>query len=182
MYYAIISHHLDIVILLYNEYHLPIDLEDCCRYHNLPAFLYYLDQTRDIDLCFVISPHLYLNGARIDATQNLRTTALHNACSEKLLELVSFLILHGADVNCRDYTYLTPLHYAAMNNDIDMENFLLSHGADPELWDDRGLLYKHYHRSERQEETNLEEDSISENSKNGFFFSFLTSFLYYLIS
>ncbi|EAX89440.1 hypothetical protein TVAG_327820 [Trichomonas vaginalis G3] len=49
---AIISHNIDFVTFLMNEYNLEIDLDYCVKYKNLESFLVYYDQTKDIDNCF----------------------------------------------------------------------------------------------------------------------------------
>ncbi|EAY05189.1 hypothetical protein TVAG_058460 [Trichomonas vaginalis G3] len=49
MKYAIISHNIDFVCFLMNEYGLEIDLNYCCKFNNLQALLIYLDQTNDIE-------------------------------------------------------------------------------------------------------------------------------------
>ncbi|EAY16280.1 hypothetical protein TVAG_423330 [Trichomonas vaginalis G3] len=56
MGYAIISHNIDFVTFLMNEYNIEIDLEDCEIYNNLESFLVYFDQTNDINECFLYSP------------------------------------------------------------------------------------------------------------------------------
>ncbi|EAY21722.1 hypothetical protein TVAG_237480 [Trichomonas vaginalis G3] len=48
MEYAIISHNIDFVTFLMNEYSLEIDLLNCGIYKNLESFLVYFDQTNDI--------------------------------------------------------------------------------------------------------------------------------------
>ncbi|EAY22866.1 hypothetical protein TVAG_076130 [Trichomonas vaginalis G3] len=56
MEYAIISHNIDFVTFLQNEYNIEINLEYCGIYNNLESFLVYFDQTNDFDKCFVYSP------------------------------------------------------------------------------------------------------------------------------
>ncbi|EAX90380.1 hypothetical protein TVAG_389340 [Trichomonas vaginalis G3] len=56
MEYAIISHNIDFVTFLMNEYNIDIDLEICGDHKNLESFLVYFDQTNDINKCFVYSP------------------------------------------------------------------------------------------------------------------------------
>ncbi|EAY13493.1 hypothetical protein TVAG_343220 [Trichomonas vaginalis G3] len=55
MKYAIISHNIDFVTFLMNEYNMEIILSDCASFNNLDAFLVYFDQTNEIDNCFVYS-------------------------------------------------------------------------------------------------------------------------------
>ncbi|EAX99996.1 hypothetical protein TVAG_029010 [Trichomonas vaginalis G3] len=56
MEYAIISHNIDFVTFLVNEYNIEIDLNKCGIYNNLESFLVYFDQTNDFNKCFVYSP------------------------------------------------------------------------------------------------------------------------------
>ncbi|EAY00139.1 hypothetical protein TVAG_330680 [Trichomonas vaginalis G3] len=55
MEYAIISHNIDVVTFLMNEYNIEINLEDCGIYNNIESYLVYFDQTNDINKCFVYS-------------------------------------------------------------------------------------------------------------------------------
>ncbi|EAY20660.1 hypothetical protein TVAG_163560 [Trichomonas vaginalis G3] len=55
MKYAIISHNIDFVTFLMNEYNIEINLTYWEWYNNLEAFLVYYDQTDEIDKCFVKS-------------------------------------------------------------------------------------------------------------------------------
>ena len=57
MKYAIISHNIDFVTFLMNEYYIEIDLEFCGIYNNLEAFLVYFDKyyKYKIDHCFIKS-------------------------------------------------------------------------------------------------------------------------------
>ncbi|EAX93662.1 hypothetical protein TVAG_091970 [Trichomonas vaginalis G3] len=55
MKYAIISHNIDFVTFLMNEYNSEIDLYYCGLYHNLESFLIYFDQTNDVNKCFINS-------------------------------------------------------------------------------------------------------------------------------
>ncbi|EAY17994.1 hypothetical protein TVAG_113380 [Trichomonas vaginalis G3] len=48
MEYAIISHNIDFVSFLMNEYNIEIKLDYCVEYNNLESFLVYVDQTNDI--------------------------------------------------------------------------------------------------------------------------------------
>ncbi|EAY00781.1 hypothetical protein TVAG_231210 [Trichomonas vaginalis G3] len=48
MRYAIISHNIDFVSFLMNEYSIQINLSDCGIYNNLDSFLVCYDQTNDI--------------------------------------------------------------------------------------------------------------------------------------
>ncbi|EAX88415.1 hypothetical protein TVAG_231610 [Trichomonas vaginalis G3] len=52
MKYAIISHNIDFVTFLMNEYNIKIDLYESAFYNNLDSFLVYFDQTNNVDKCF----------------------------------------------------------------------------------------------------------------------------------
>ncbi|XP_049577661.1 protein phosphatase 1 regulatory subunit 12C isoform X1 [Syngnathus scovelli] len=56
-------------------------------------------------------------------------TALHQACIDGSMEMVSFLLEHGANVNQVDSEGWTPLHVAASCGYPDIADFLLRHGA-----------------------------------------------------
>ncbi|XP_044044767.1 protein phosphatase 1 regulatory subunit 12C isoform X3 [Siniperca chuatsi] len=56
-------------------------------------------------------------------------TALHQACIDGSIEIVSFLLEHGANVNQVDSEGWTPLHVAASCGYPDIADFLLQRGA-----------------------------------------------------
>ncbi|XP_030001661.1 protein phosphatase 1 regulatory subunit 12C isoform X2 [Sphaeramia orbicularis] len=56
-------------------------------------------------------------------------TALHQACIDGSMEMVSFLLEHGASVNQVDSEGWTPLHVAASCGYPDIAEFLLQQGA-----------------------------------------------------
>nr|XP_020449795.1 protein phosphatase 1 regulatory subunit 12C isoform X2 [Monopterus albus] len=56
-------------------------------------------------------------------------TALHQACIDGSLEMVTFLLKHGANVNQVDSEGWTPLHVAASCGHADVTAFLLQQGA-----------------------------------------------------
>jgi protein phosphatase 1 regulatory subunit 16A len=58
-------------------------------------------------------------------------TALHKACLENYLPIVSALVAKGADINCQDNDWWTPLHAAASGGNWRICNMLFSNGADP---------------------------------------------------
>ncbi|EAY14911.1 hypothetical protein TVAG_380210 [Trichomonas vaginalis G3] len=53
MEYAIISHNIDFVTFLMNEYNIEIELYYCRKYNNLESFLVYFDQTNDVKNAFL---------------------------------------------------------------------------------------------------------------------------------
>ncbi|XP_040002938.1 protein phosphatase 1 regulatory subunit 12C [Xiphias gladius] len=56
-------------------------------------------------------------------------TALHQACIDGSMEMVTFLLEHGANVNQVDSEGWTPLHVAASCGYSDIADFLLQRGA-----------------------------------------------------
>ncbi|EAY10928.1 hypothetical protein TVAG_260130 [Trichomonas vaginalis G3] len=55
MEYAIISHNIDFVTFLMNEYNIEIELFYCGGFRNLESFLVYFDQTNNDNECFLHS-------------------------------------------------------------------------------------------------------------------------------
>ncbi|EAY13509.1 ankyrin repeat protein, putative [Trichomonas vaginalis G3] len=152
MEYAIISHNIDFVTFLMNEHNIEIDLEMCSQYKNLQSFLVYLDQTNDINTCFVYSRHFHLsslfeyfisNGADINAKDEVGCTPLHLVASENNIEMAEILISNGADINAKDGVEATPLHYAASNNSKETAEILISSGADINAKDESGCTPLH---------------------------------------
>lgn len=67
----------------------------------------------------------------VDATDDLRRTALFLACVQGSLPLVEALLRRAADVNGADFADNTPLHGAALAGNADLVKVLLAKGADP---------------------------------------------------
>ncbi|EAY18904.1 ankyrin repeat protein, putative [Trichomonas vaginalis G3] len=137
--YAIASHNIDFVSFLINEYNIKINLDYCRMYNNLQAFLIYLDQTNNINTCFVYSPTFHLLslwkyfislGAKINAKDYKDCTPLHFAVLSNSKEIVEFLISHGANINAKNEQRDTPLHYAALLDCKEIAEVLILHGAD----------------------------------------------------
>ncbi|EAY08094.1 hypothetical protein TVAG_497170 [Trichomonas vaginalis G3] len=136
---AIFSHNIDFVSFLMNEYNMHVNLCACAEYNNIQAFLAYLDQTKNIDECFVESPgfnliplceYLLSKGADINAKNKLGQTCLFIAASYGNAQLIEFLISHGADVNARDDFMNTPLFEAANSKNKEAIECFLAHGFD----------------------------------------------------
>lgn len=70
-------------------------------------------------------------GVDIQASDADGMTALHKACLENYLPIVSALVSKGADINVQDNDWWTPLHAAASGGNWRICNMLFSHGADP---------------------------------------------------
>ncbi|EAY19107.1 hypothetical protein TVAG_189980 [Trichomonas vaginalis G3] len=159
MEYAIISHNIDFVTFLMNEYNIEINLITCADYHNLQAFLVYLDQTNDINTCFAYSPYFKLsslleyfisNGANINAKTKYDFTALHVAAMNNFKETAEFLISKGADINAKAQNGETPLHTAFRSNSKETAEILISRGADINAKDEEGWTPLHYALSQFQ--------------------------------
>ncbi|EAX93924.1 ankyrin repeat protein, putative [Trichomonas vaginalis G3] len=141
MKYAIISHNIDFVTFLLNEYNIQIDLECCGEYNNIESFLVSFDQTYDLNKFFVYSTifnisslceYFLLNGANINAKNIDGKTALHIATSKinNNKEIVELLLSHGANINEKDNYGATALHKAGYNNNKEIVELLLSNGAN----------------------------------------------------
>ncbi|EAX97943.1 hypothetical protein TVAG_316080 [Trichomonas vaginalis G3] len=101
MEHAIISHNIDFVTFLMNEYKLEIDLLNCGIYKNLESFLVYFDQTNDISKCFIytvmfdtpsLCEYFITHGANIKEKDNDGHTALHIAAQYNHKEIAKLLI------------------------------------------------------------------------------------------
>ncbi|EAY23074.1 ankyrin repeat protein, putative [Trichomonas vaginalis G3] len=139
MEYAIISHNIDFVTFLMNEYGIKINLKDCGKHKNLESFLVYFDQTNNIDESFVGSTmfdilsfckYFLTLGANINAKYSTGQTALHIASENNSKEIAELLLSHGANVNEKNEYGQTALHKAAEHNSKEVVELLLSHGAN----------------------------------------------------
>ena len=139
MEYAIISHNIDFVTFLINEYKMKIDLLDCTKYNNLESFFVYLDQTNDVNNCFINSlkfnipslcGYFLSHGANINEKIIYGKTALHLAAKYNLKDTTEFLKSHGANISERDNLGQTALHIAAVFNSKETAELLISHGAN----------------------------------------------------
>ncbi|EAY03346.1 ankyrin repeat protein, putative [Trichomonas vaginalis G3] len=139
MQYAIISHNIDFVTFLMNEYNMEIDLSSCATYKNFESFFAYFDQTNDINNCLVYSPtfnspsiceYFLSHGANINGKNKFGETALFTAACENSKEIVKLLISHGANINEKDNNGQTALHIAAENNNKEVTELLILHGAN----------------------------------------------------
>ncbi|EAY15284.1 hypothetical protein TVAG_394270 [Trichomonas vaginalis G3] len=156
MMYAIISHNIDFVTFLMNEYNFELSIfrNIFGEYNNLESFLVYFDQTNDIDECFLYSTEFNISslceyflslGANVNEKEySYGKTALHFAASENSNEAAEILISHGANINEKDKDGETALHYAAQNNSEETAKVLISHGANinEENYNDDSVLRK----------------------------------------
>ncbi|EAY16442.1 hypothetical protein TVAG_004730 [Trichomonas vaginalis G3] len=137
MEYTIISHNIDFVTFLMNEYDIDINISDCAEYNNLESFLVYFDQTNEVNQCFIYSalfdnPSLceyFLSlGANVNEKNIYGATALDNAVRNNSKKTAEFLITHGATINTPGK--YSVLHVAAIKNSKETAEILISHGAD----------------------------------------------------
>ncbi|EAY05655.1 ankyrin repeat protein, putative [Trichomonas vaginalis G3] len=138
MKYAIISHNIDFVTFLVNEYNLEIDLYYCKIYNNLESLLVYFDLTNDISRSFSYSlkfniPSLcnYFISIGLDINEKYSDgeTVLHEVAKNNSKEMIELLLSHGANINEKDNRRENILQVAVKNNRKETIEFLLSHGA-----------------------------------------------------
>ncbi|EAY04915.1 ankyrin repeat protein, putative [Trichomonas vaginalis G3] len=144
MMFAIISNNIDFVTFLMNEFLLKIDLEECIKYNNLQAFLVYLDQTNQMNKCFIYSSgfnipslcqYFLSNGVDINTKDNFGKTALHIATVYNSIEVVEYLIEQGININSQDDEGETALHYTVSYNRKEIAEILIKHGIDANIKD-----------------------------------------------
>ena len=143
---AIISHNIDFVSFLMNEYNIQTKLLNCVVHNNIQAFLAYLDQTKNINKCFIESPgfnlpplceYLFSKGADINAKDESGQTALFIAVRSGNAQSAEFLISQGAEINARDKSGQTALFIAARSGNAQIAEFLISQGAEINARDDK---------------------------------------------
>ncbi|EAY04877.1 hypothetical protein TVAG_287910 [Trichomonas vaginalis G3] len=162
MEYAIISHNIDFVTFLMNEYNIEIDLYYCGKYNNLDAVLVYFDQTNNINKCFMysgmfnipsLSEYFLSLGANINEKHKDGLTALHYAAIKNSEETVKFLVSHGININEKNKCGETALHYAAQYNNKEIAKLLISHGANINEKDKDGKTALRYALENNSKET-----------------------------
>ena len=101
------------------------DRDTCIQCQYLQPLLIYLDQTNDINTCFIRSGSFFLpsvckyfisHGVDINAKNKSGRTSLHYAAINNSKETAEVIISHGADINAKGEIEKTPLHYAAIIN------------------------------------------------------------------
>ncbi|EAX99000.1 ankyrin repeat protein, putative [Trichomonas vaginalis G3] len=137
MKYAIISHNIDFVTFLINEYGLEINLESCTQFNNIEPFLVYFDQNHDVYKCLAYSPNFNIPSfceyflsycPHVNIIVN-GLTALQRASCDNCKEIAELLISHGANINETGNNEKTALYYATLNNCKETAEVLISHGA-----------------------------------------------------
>ncbi len=73
-----------------------------------------------------------------------KTTPLHEAAQNGLIEIATLLLNAGADINARNQHNQTPLHLAVDNFDVKMAQFLLKEGASCNSQDEIGNSPLHW--------------------------------------
>ncbi|EAX97155.1 hypothetical protein TVAG_116730 [Trichomonas vaginalis G3] len=180
MEYAIISHNIDFVTFLMNEYNIEIDLYDCGWYCNLESFLVYFDQTNDIGKCFINSAmfnitslceYFLSNGININEKDKSGETALHKVVSNNSKETAELLISHGININEKDGNGETALHIAVKYNYKEIVELLISQGININEKDNKGKTALHYAAESNSKETAelliSHGININEKDKNG---------------
>ncbi|EAY18955.1 ankyrin repeat protein, putative [Trichomonas vaginalis G3] len=140
MEYAIISHNIEYIKFLMNEYKIEIDERECRYNNNLQALLLCIEQIDDINISFIYSLEIdfpplweyFLNhDADINARDNNGSPALFRQVMYNRKKAVEFLLIHGADVNIIDKdSSLTSINETAFGNRFDIAKILISFGAD----------------------------------------------------
>ncbi|EAX87363.1 ankyrin repeat protein, putative [Trichomonas vaginalis G3] len=169
MEYAIISHNIDFVTFLVNEYIMSIDLHACKKYNNLDSFLVFYDQTNLLFSCLIFSTMLnipslceYFLSLGVDINKKLLDgdekgeygeTALHIAAEYNSKEAAELLISYGANIHEKDVYGQTALHIAARENSKETAEVLISHGANINEKSEYGETSLHIAARENSKET-----------------------------
>ncbi|EAX95405.1 hypothetical protein TVAG_461780 [Trichomonas vaginalis G3] len=180
MMYAIISHNIDFVTYLMNEFNIEINLSYCIDYKNLESFLVYYNQTNDINTCFLYSVMFDIpsicecfisHGANINEKGFNGQTALHYAAIYNYKEIAELLISHGSNINAKENYGQTALHNAALLNNKEIAEFLISHGVNINEKDNYGQTALHnaalYNSKETAELLISHGANINEKNNNG---------------
>lgn len=81
---------------------------------------------------------LLAKGARVDARDKDKATALIYAVCRQRLDIAELLIAKGADVNVQGYRQETPLWYAVGRMNVELVKLLLDKGARPDAINQSG--------------------------------------------
>lgn len=139
MEYAIISHNIDFISFLMNEYNIEIDREKCYQYNNLSALFLLMDQSENINSFFPMSPILDIpsfcetfleSGVDINQGDKFNLTALHFAVINRRSNILKLLICYGADINAQDDNKESALHFAVYNNNMETVKILVESKID----------------------------------------------------
>ncbi|EAY19700.1 ankyrin repeat protein, putative [Trichomonas vaginalis G3] len=139
MKYAIISHNIDFVTFLMNEYNIPIDVDYCIKYNNIEAFLVLLDQTQNIKQSLVyasgfdipsLCEYLTLHNADVNEKLPNGLSPIIIAARQNSYKVAEILFNYGASIEAQDDIGKTPLINAAMHGNLETLKFLISHGSN----------------------------------------------------
>ncbi|EAY19007.1 ankyrin repeat protein, putative [Trichomonas vaginalis G3] len=162
MEYAIISHNIDFVTFLVNEYNISINVYSCKKYNNLDSFLVFYDQTNLLNICLRVSPMFnipslceYFLSLGVDVNKKFSDgeTALHIAAEYNSKEAAEILISYGANINEKNNHKETALHIAAWFNSKETAELLISYGANIKEKDKFGETALHKAKKYNSKET-----------------------------
>ncbi|EAX97995.1 hypothetical protein TVAG_114470 [Trichomonas vaginalis G3] len=121
---AIVSHNIDFITFLMNEFRLKISLDWCYKYKNLTALYVYLEN---------------------NAVHNRNAEEiLHQIAWNQEIKFLNLLIMFKVNLNLVDHLGMTPLHYAAENDCMSIITTLFSHGAFVNIPNNNGEMALHY--------------------------------------
>ncbi|EAY06892.1 ankyrin repeat protein, putative [Trichomonas vaginalis G3] len=154
MKYAIISHNIDFVTFLMNEFHLKINVNLCAKYKNISAFFAYINRKLDrydvdssfyCSLTFAISSmvRFFFKTNNIKCRFDMKK-AVSIIIENNHYELIKLFASLGADFNVKDEMGKTYLHQAAESNVPEMINELCSHGVNVNARDNFRKTPIHY--------------------------------------
>ncbi|EAY07153.1 ankyrin repeat protein, putative [Trichomonas vaginalis G3] len=152
MKFAIISHSIDFVTFLMNEYKIAIDVKQCSEFNNIEASLVYLHQTKNVFEWLHYSTYykipslweyLFAHGLDINIQNGQKDTALTMAVEQNKMDAVEALIMHGANVDAVNNCGRTALILAVQNKRLDIAEFLFQHGANINATDKKGVSAIH---------------------------------------
>ncbi|EAY04593.1 hypothetical protein TVAG_233290 [Trichomonas vaginalis G3] len=171
MKYAIISHNIDFVTFLMNEYNIEIGLKYCTFNNNFESFLVYFDQTNDINQCFLYST-IFGIPSLFEYFLSHGATALHFVARYNFKEIAELLISHGANINEKDNNGETSLHIAiAWRDSKKIAEHLISHGININEKSENGETTLHiavFNNSKETAELLISHGAnINEKNKNG---------------
>ncbi|EAY18370.1 hypothetical protein TVAG_045720 [Trichomonas vaginalis G3] len=162
MMYAIISHNIDFVTFLMNEFNIEINLEICGFSQNLESFLVYFDQTNDINRCFAYSAMFFIpslceyflsHDAIIEEKGEFCKTNLYYAAENNSNKIAELLKPDYANIKKKDVNRKNALHIAAEINSKEITKLRISYGANINEIDDYGETALHIAALNNSKET-----------------------------
>lgn len=157
---AVEAHHNDIVFYLEDKYDLQFSWTKCTLTYNLGMFLNKLCSNADVNapdnggfiafpscsrFCIPSLINLLLEkGAKINARDFNKMTALDHAAVNNCAEIAKILISKKVEVNDTAIFKVTPLMFCAANNSADVAKILIENGANLDFKDSAGATALHY--------------------------------------